>query len=254
MVRLRDKLTATSCIRYLLWRTGLFGTSVTVRLAGGGLIVLNNSHFLETAVAHEIFVSEIYRSPRPLRPGSVRRIVDIGANVGYTLVWWMTHYPEARIEAFEPHPGHLSVLKKCIRLNGLVDRVVVHPAAVGTKNDRLYLLDAGVCSAIVAQNGVGRIPVDVVDFFQAVEDGPIDLLKVDCEGGEYAVLMDSRFGELQVKTLVMEWHATVDHPKADKEILARLKALDWEVELGAQEDMSFPHSGLLRVGMLWAYR
>src|SRR6516165_5292425 len=47
------------------------------------------------------------------------RIVDLGANVGYSCLWWANLCPNAEIEAFEPHPIHAELLRWHIRKNGL---------------------------------------------------------------------------------------------------------------------------------------
>ena len=55
MTRLRDLMTPASKGRYLLWRTGLLGDAVTVRLASGERIVLQRSMHMGLNVAYEIF-------------------------------------------------------------------------------------------------------------------------------------------------------------------------------------------------------
>jgi hypothetical protein len=44
----------------------------------------------------------------------------------------------------------------------------------------------------------------MVDFFEPVTPGRIDLLKLDCEGGEWDILMDRRFPTLDVGAIVLE--------------------------------------------------
>jgi FkbM family methyltransferase len=262
MLRLRDQMTRKSRARYLLWRAGLLGKNATVDLRTGERIVLLKSSLFALSVAYEIFVMDTYRCPQPNVLGSVRRIVDVGANVGYSLIYWGRIYPEACIDAFEPHPDHVEVLRQNLRLNGMEAIVKIHPVAAGTSNKSAYLSDAGAISAIVPgeldgdmEPQTGVIPINIVDFFETMRDVPIDLLKLDCEGAEYELLMDKRFERMSIRNLVMEWHASPARPQADTEIVDRLEALRWKVQPGiVGSAVAEPGLGILRIGVLWAFR
>jgi FkbM family methyltransferase len=104
------------------------------------------------------------------------------------------------------------MLRENLRRNGLKGRVVVHPAAAGVREGRMFLSDQGMSSRVSSAGRPGDLSVPVVDFFEEVGDGPIDLLKIDIEGSEYALLADARFAQLSVHTLVLEWHPTPDFP------------------------------------------
>ena len=248
-----------SHLRFLMWRTGMFGKKVTVKLTSGERLLFSGS-WLEVDTASDIFVNEPYRSPRPIESASIRRIVDVGANVGYSVLYWAAHFPDARIDAFEPHPVHLDWLRQTISLNHLTDSVTVHAAAAGTTNGRAELIDCSVASAVVGRESDsevvadGVIPIEVVDFFQVIGDTPIDLLKLDCEGAEFDLLMDKRFDRLDVRNLVMEWHESSVHPSAERDLSSRLLELGWDVQAGPGV-VAGTREGLdlLRTGVMWAF-
>jgi FkbM family methyltransferase len=264
MTRLRDLMTLTSRARYLLWRTGAFGDAVAVRLTTGERIILERSMLMGASVAYEIFVSKIYRSPRWLDSRRIKRIVDVGANVGFSVAYWGAQYPHARIDAFEPHPAHIATLQKTIDLNHLSDRVAIHPAAIGVSSGVFQLRSAGVCSTLEKSPEVSNrdfstvmdtIDVPVVDFYSEAGSDQIDLLKMDCEGAEYDVLMDSRFADIDAAAMVIEWHATTAHPQAEIELIERLRNLRWDVlPTAADNSYPIPDFGILRAGVVWAYR
>jgi FkbM family methyltransferase len=186
--------------------------------------------------------------------------VDVGSNVGYSIIDWASRFPDARIEAFEPHPAHLDRLRRTVALNGLKDRVTIHPQAAGTVSGTSELADMGVSSALVEGPACAAakhkvVQVEVVDFFEVIGNTRIDLLKLDCEGAEFDLLMDPRFAQLNVRNLVMEWHETPAHPKAEQDLSLRLRNLGWELQK-LPETVSGPIHGtdLMRVGMLWAFR
>ena len=55
-----------------------------------------------------------------------------------------------------------------------------------------------------ALDGEDWVDVPVVDFF--AEPGA-DLVKIDIEGAEWALLSDPRLARLEARVIVMEWHA-----------------------------------------------
>jgi FkbM family methyltransferase len=259
MIRFRDKLTWLSRLRYLIWRTGVFGREIAVQLASGQRIVLSGFQY-ELGTAYEIFVAEIYRYPKAIDRTSVRRIIDVGSNVGHSIVYWAGYFPEAQIDAFEPHPAHLARLKESVVLNGLSDRVTVHAAAAGTAKSTGELVDLGTASAVLATDdvkegdGASVVPIQIVDFFEEMGNARIDLLKLDCEGAEFELLMDPRFAQLNISSLVMEWHETPAHPMAERDLCGRLRELGWELEM-RPDLVSGPLAGteLTRAGILWAF-
>ena len=100
--------------------------------------------------------------------------------------------------------------------NGLTDRVLVVGAAAAAADGMAYLVEREVESVVVDEPAPGRVPIRLSDFFRDLEAARvrrIDLLKMDIEGGEYALLDDERFARLDVDTLVMEWHNTTEPPR-----------------------------------------
>jgi hypothetical protein len=89
--------------------------------------------------------------------------------------------------------------------------------------------------------------VRTVDVFQCAT-GPIDLMKIDIEGGEWAILADPRMAALDVTAIRLEWHRR--HCPEDDARLAAERLL---------RDAGF--TGILhaptehdRNGVIWAWR
>jgi FkbM family methyltransferase len=246
MKRLRDRMKGLSKARYLIWRAMSRTRPITVELQTGEKLILRQSPADDLGIAYEVFTGESYKTPREIDSLSIRRIVDLGANVGYTCVYWLANFPGAQILAFEPHPVHVALLRSHLNINGLSDQVVVYPAAAGTRSGNLFLTDDGCKSTTVATAGNASIAVEQVDWFACVGDEPIDLLKIDIEGGEYDILSDSRFASLQINALVMEWHVTDNHPNGGEWCLSRLQALGYATHTLFDSKSER--------GLLWAFR
>jgi len=246
MRRLRDLFRPSDRIRYLLWRAARSPRALEVGLANGQRLAMRPPPTTDLATAYEIFLGDAYRRPEAVPDRPVRTIVDVGANVGYSVLLWAAEYPGASIVAFEPHPAHLELVYRHVVANRLADRVRVVGAAAGDREGMFYLVERENESTVVEEPGPGRLPVRVRDFFAEVGPGPIDLLKIDIEGGEYAILGDPRFDRLDVRTFVLEWHTTEQHPDGRSWCADRLRDLGFEVAPGTL-DYGF-------AGILWAWK
>lgn len=201
--RLRDRMVWPDQVRYLAWRV-IGQRPLTVRLKTGERVVLRKPPATDLDTANELFVQQCYRSPRPFASDAVRQVIDLGANVGYSVVHWLRQFPEARVVAFEPHPAHCRQIRRHLQLNGGVGRVTLVEAAAGTAAGAAILTDEENRSSLIG--AAEGLTVPVVDLFATVGGEPIDLLKMDIEGAEYPLLADPRFADLRPRVVVLEWH------------------------------------------------
>ena len=122
-----------------------------------------------------------------LQPGQV--VYDIGASSGfYTLIAARAIGPAGVVVAFEPLPSSAVDLRKNIVLNGL-ENVIVLELAIGDSPGRAVLVEAGLQAAVaVAAAGVAVDVVTLDDLVAGERVPPPDLIKMDVEGAELAVL------------------------------------------------------------------
>lgn len=238
-------LIAPSWARYVVWRLLGARRDISLGLKSGLRLQIRSLSTTDYDVAWEVFWRGSYECPESLQ--GVRRIVDLGANVGYSCLFWCTEYPESHVIAFEPHPLHLHAIDWHLTENGLHKRVEVVPAAAGTKDQSMYLNDAG-SSSTVTDRPIRPVAyqVDVLDVFRTLTlAGAIDILKIDIEGGEYSLLADPRFGDLNVRALVVEWHKKQEYPDGRAWCMARLQALGYRTRIGFED--------LPRAGLIWGF-
>jgi FkbM family methyltransferase len=121
------------------------------------------------------------------------RIFDVGANVGQTVSVLKRRFPRAEIHAFEPVPTAFEQLSEmaCSMANVLPvqaavsDRRGVAPMAVAGSSERNTL----VSKPDVPGASIIEVPLMTVDQYAAERNIDfIDLLKIDTEGHEVAVL------------------------------------------------------------------
>lgn len=148
----------------------------------------------------EVYIDDFYelRKTDPREPTHV--IVDIGANIGVFSCFAYLAFPKARIFAYEPNPEAFALLERNVGKCG----VVSYEAAVA-KEDGVALFDTGSAITLGTLSESGNCEVRVLSTKHLADGENIDLLKMDCEGGEWEILADRNLLQ-RTSTIVMEYH------------------------------------------------
>ena len=192
----------------------------------------------------EIFVKEVYKfdssNPRPV-------IIDCGANWGLSVIYLKARFPDAVIYAYEADDeifklaaGNLAAFE--------YSNVNLYNKAIWKSNGKLVFSSEGSVGGSVADL---QINSSVNDFADAPPDTwignyntyfgvhkttekeveavrlkdilkqyeTIDFLKIDIEGAEHKVIMDSAKELRRVNKMFVEYHSSPNHPQVLDEIL-----------------------------------
>jgi len=131
---------------------------------------------------------------------SPQTIVDIGANIGLFSQMAGALFPKAKIHAYEPNARLHGYLEK----NLLSVAGELFPEAVGATAGMGRSLDNGDSRTGVFQKG-GDTPIIAFSTVLNRIGGEIDLLKIDCEGGEWDIFQNTEPFQ-RVKLIRMEYH------------------------------------------------
>jgi FkbM family methyltransferase len=138
------------------------------------------------------------------------RILDCGANIGVASLFFRKRYPKARITAFEADPSLFALLDANLAANGAQDVERKHLAvwtAAGTLTFRSEGSDSGMIASLPGAVDGRSVAVPSVRLRDVLEAEPaIDLLKLDIEGAEDAVLADCEPSLGRVRALIMDLH------------------------------------------------
>jgi FkbM family methyltransferase len=175
-----------------------------VRLAGTELAHL---HYVRELMEHGREQTFVRLLADAVPPGGV--VLEGGAHLGFVTVH-AAHAagPNGRVITFEANPTVLDVLRQNLTANGVAERVEVVPKALGdsTGRTRFYVSTGGEMSSLFAPP-VASMPVEV-DVVRADEvvSGPVDVVKLDIEGGELAALrgMEGLFAAAPPRALFLE--------------------------------------------------
>lgn len=176
----------------------------------------------------EIFVEQIYKI-RCADESPV--ILDLGANIGLSVLYLKRLYPKARITAYEADPRIFACLEQNITGNGYRDVVLVNKA-VWHENAVLQFSQEGGDGGRVAWDGErGTVAVQSQDIREIMEGRTIDLLKMDIEGAEDVVLPACREYLPAVRTIFIEYHSRVDECQQLDKVISLLSGTGFRLQL-----------------------
>jgi FkbM family methyltransferase len=115
-------------------------------------------------------------------------ILDLGANVGYTSIFFAHTYPQSRVFAVEPEESNFKVLKENA---APYENIVLFQAAIWNKRTKLQITNSNAekCGFQVSESKnkpvsstVDALTID--ELLAEANSNEIDILKVDIEGAE----------------------------------------------------------------------
>jgi FkbM family methyltransferase len=189
--------------------------------------------------------------PRQIQDGWT--VIDIGGGLGDFAVHVGRRFPNARVLAFEPFSESYALLTGNITANG-VRNVTAVPNAVSSDGRPMVLQRTGDPLQHSTQDGAEKRPgseqvksVTLAEVLQTHQIARVDLLKIDCEGGEFDILLNMPDDVLaRVDRISLEWHDNAT-THTHTELAARLRVAGFQV----RERPSPVHSYL---GLMYAWR
>jgi FkbM family methyltransferase len=165
----------------------------------------------------EVFVSNVY-GPISAYVSNARTVIDLGANIGLTSLYFLHHHPNCRILAIEPDVRNCGLLRENLSQHSVAGRVRVMHAAFWKVDGKAVFepshLQNEVNKGAVRSVSPGEEPraETVVDCF-CMESllarsgfNEIDLLKVDIEGGEEHLFCGDFNWLSKVRCIAIEFH------------------------------------------------
>jgi FkbM family methyltransferase len=120
-----------------------------------------------------------------LAEGAVPVIVDAGANIGASAIWFSDLYPKARVVAIEPDPRSAELLRHNV---AGYPAILALEAALGGEPGHVSILPADKAWTVRTERSDGGCPiVTVAEAVARVTEGKPFIVKVDIEGFEHDV-------------------------------------------------------------------
>jgi len=162
--------------------------------------------FAETCYRFEWLLGRLLQQPI--------HVIDIGGHVGTFSCRLTQLHPGATVQAFEPSATTAGFLRRNVEQNGVTDRVAVVEKALAAISGAAVFDDNGAGSGLNGLQAVGHstgtaTKVETIAFDDIIAEAstPVDVVKIDCEGGEYDLVLGSSPDSWRtVQRVVIEYH------------------------------------------------
>jgi FkbM family methyltransferase len=201
----------------MLRKIGRYQNSVVSFLGRKIEIVDNASYFF---IKNEIFKLQIYKfncsAEKPY-------IIDCGANIGLSIIYFKQLFPQAEIIGFEPDYNVFKALQHNIEAFGFANVTLVKKACWNTETILEFFsegADAGRAAKDFDNHNIIKVKTVSLRSFL---DKKVDFLKIDIEGAENEVLHDIQDLLGNVDKIFVEFHSFVGKEQMLPEVLTILK-------------------------------
>ena len=214
------------------WRAKRDGRT-SVRVDGRKTYFENPYHL--AILYRDIFVDGVYDfetlNEKPV-------IIDCGANIGLSTIYFKQRHPGARVRSFEPDPDFAGILKKNVESWGLENVTVMESAVWSSEGTLRFQQDQGL-GGHLADGGIEVRTERLKDYLSE----PVDFLKIDIEGAELEVLRDCKDALGNVRRLFVESHTYAGQEQTLDEILEILRMAGYRYWIQRTEGPPRPFVG-----------
>jgi FkbM family methyltransferase len=164
--------------------------SLDIQKKFGSIIIRRKGS--DIRVFKQIFLDEVYFFfPANFNP---ELIIDAGANVGYSSIWFSLRFPEAKILAIEPEEENFQILNKNINS---YKKIIPLKSALWFEETFLKIHNPNAASwafrtVIGNANESGNVKtITIPALLESYPGKRIDLLKIDIEGAEFELFKNN---------------------------------------------------------------
>jgi FkbM family methyltransferase len=195
---------------------GSGGTALIDLRTVDGLTITMRQNYADAMTVADVFLDNPY--VRGLNLPREPVIVDVGGFIGDFSVYAAKRLNARRVIVCEPSPRNWQLLRKNISNNHYDDRIVAVNKAVTDGSDAMMNIDAPdeeQCMVSAYSQGEGALTqvsgISLPELLRQHQVDQVDLLKLDCEGAEFAILESTPsevFG--RIRNVVFEYHQVAD--------------------------------------------
>lgn len=201
-----------------------------------GLKIIYNDAKALIGMYNEIIFQEHYKFiPSIKNP----LIIDCGANIGISVLYFKQIIPDAKIIAIEADPDVAEILQKNLEANNC-QAEIIQKAAWSSNGELLSFGKAGGDSGSIysVENLTQVETVRLKDILDAYDE--IELLKIDIEGAEIEVVRDCSHSLSKVNKIFIEFHSFPGKPQCLDELLKTLSDQGFRYKILPARKMSQP--------------
>lgn len=168
-----------------------------------GLRIQYNDMRALMGMYHEIIYQEHYQF---VTDNQTPVIIDCGANIGLSVLYFHRAHPTAQIIAIEADPSVAKILRQNLAANGCSATVIEKAAWINSDSEISFGQAGADSGSIFSTENLIRVPT--VRFRDLIEQYPsVDLIKIDIEGAETDVVEDCYPALNRSKHVFIEFHS-----------------------------------------------
>jgi len=198
----------------------------TAEVFGWNLSLPDAASFL--SAYKEIFVEHLYAfksaTPAP-------RILDLGANIGLSVLFFKQLYPNAEITAYEADPLIFRHLVRNVHGNGFSDVCLMNKAVWDQNTTIRFSSEGGDGGRAALGEDNNLISVEAVDIREILGCGNYDFLKMDIEGAEERVFPACRDYLDSFRHVFVEYHSVSGHKQCLDRIIGVLAEAGFRIHV-----------------------
>lgn len=173
----------------------------------------------------EIFRKKIYQftsqSEQPY-------IIDAGANIGLSIIYFKSLYPHAEITAFEPDEEAYSALQYNIESFDLTNVKLVKKGLWDSNTSLKFYAEGADGGRIATPSNDSQIVDIKTERLTSYLNRRVDFLKMDIEGAEVRVMKDCEAYLTSVENIFVEYHSFTNQSQQLHEILQILSGAGFQ--------------------------
>jgi FkbM family methyltransferase len=195
-----------------------------------GFEIAIRQNLWDAEIVREIFFEQPYTRNLRLPPDPV--VVDVGGYIGDFALYAVKYLGAEHVVAYEPTHENFAMLEHNVAINGYGDRITAVNEAVGDSDEivlNVEKLDGDevhVSPYWYPEAEHRTLPsVTLEELFDAHGLDSVDLLKVDCEGGEYDIFPSTPAAILdRVGNIAFEYHEIDGYEPKLEQVLNQLSS------------------------------
>jgi FkbM family methyltransferase len=198
-----------------------------------GLKIFYRVETADELVLKDSFKNDIFFHELPyLNLSKYPVIIDIGAHIGTFSIYCSTKFKNANILAYEASKETYDILEKNVTSNSLASKIQISHKAVSSIDSKVKLyhnIEDGnwghTISKAVSDSYEEVDSTSLDSIFEEYQLNNIDLIKFNCEGSEFDIIMKTKLSHLRkIRLSIILYHCDlVDDAYTLEDLTGRLK-------------------------------
>jgi FkbM family methyltransferase len=185
----------------------------------------------------EIFVENIYEFPSTTEAPV---ILDCGANIGLSILYFKKRYPKSKVVAYEADPNIFKILQMNLQINNITN-IELHNEAVWSSQSTIEFSREGADGGrikIGLDRNITKVPA--VSLISILQSRRFEFIKIDIEGAETDSLRGCEKYLKDVDYVFVEFHSFMNKKQGLGELISAFELLGFRVYVHLQFSQKRP--------------